>query len=139
MASTTSSTPARRGVLSPLNVNLSINPLSIGSKTDRAEKPQELGEALLQRVVKKGAMSDAIYHKTESLGSKRGLGTSNLLGEGGRLYKRSKGGNILRSPVQPIAKLVRDETGDQDHSVSYRRLSFSLGVNTGPCIFVDSC
>jgi hypothetical protein len=74
MASLTS-TPARRGVLSELNVN---SPIGIASSSDTkkhtsgAEKPSSLGEKIsLQKSIKENNMVDAVHGEAGLVGTKR--------------------------------------------------------------------
>jgi hypothetical protein len=86
------STPARRGILSPLNVNATINSPSMGSKTGRAEESTELGELLLRKGVKGCEMYDPVHKETGLVSTKRRVDYTGGLGQDGdgpsrKIYK----------------------------------------------------
>lgn len=56
----------------------------------------------------KHAMSDAVRQGSGVLGAKRGLSMGNVLAEGERPSKRSKGDSTLYNPVQAGEKVLRD-------------------------------
>ncbi|KAG0646921.1 hypothetical protein D0Z07_6280 [Hyphodiscus hymeniophilus] len=131
MASQTS-TPARRGVLSPLNVNATIGSPSIGGKAGPAAEPQKFGETFLQSGLRKDAISDAVRQGSEVLGAKRWLSGGTVLAEGERPSKRSKGDSTLYNPIQPVEKVLRDGAGVQEAGLPVVQVSGYLGFTSQP-------
>ena len=90
---------ARRGILSPLNVNATINSPSMGSKTGRVEESTELGEALLRKGVKGCEMSDPVHKETGLVSTKRRVDYTGGLGQDrdGPSRKKHKAHSALQS------------------------------------------
>lgn len=101
---------ARRGVLSPLNVNSPIGSpalTSMGGKASSAEKSQKLGEILLQEALRGGEMSDVFHQQAGLVGTKRRIGAGEGVGQEGSTKKRKGDGNT-QSSEPTVGKVTRD-------------------------------